>query len=55
MNTTLTTRIARNAASILASALITFTGLHLIADYALPSAPAPAAVNLAVAHTAPAR
>ncbi len=41
MNTSPKTRIARRAASILASLIITFTGLHLIAGYALPE-PTPA-------------
>ncbi len=36
MNTPLNTRIARRAASFAASLLITFTGLNVIANYALP-------------------
>lgn len=55
MNTSLKTRIARRTASILASLFITFTGLHLIAGYALPE-PTPAdTVVLAATTTAMSR
>jgi hypothetical protein len=48
----LKTRIACKAASILASALITFTGVHLIAGYGLPSQPASGVTLLAAAYPA---
>jgi hypothetical protein len=51
MNTQLTTRIARTASSFAAAALITFTGLHLIASYALPAQSLPGPVILAAAAT----
>lgn len=55
MNRSQKTRIARRAASILASLFITFTGLHVIASYALPE-PQPAdTLVLAGTTTAPAR
>ena len=49
MNTPLKTRIARCTASIAAASMITFTGLQLIASYALPPQPAQEAVALASA------
>lgn len=55
MNTQLTTRIARTASSFAAAALITLTGLHLIASYALPAQSQPGAVILASAATTAAR
>ncbi len=59
MNThfdTRTARTARIAGSLVASALITFTGLHLIANYALPGNPQADSVKLAtVAASAPVR
>jgi hypothetical protein len=55
MNTQLTTRIARTASSIAAAALITLTGLHLIASYALPVQSLQGAVILAAADATPAR
>lgn len=47
MNTPLNTRIARRAASVAASLLITFTGVNLIANYALPEPSKADAVLLA--------
>lgn len=56
MTTQLTARIARTASSFAAAALVTFTGLHLIASYALPAQSQPGAVILAAAATStPAR
>lgn len=57
MNTRLDTRAprtVRTAASIIASVLITFTGLNLIANYALPGNPPADAVKLATAAANPA-
>jgi hypothetical protein len=47
MNTQLKTRIAHRAAAILASTLVTFTGLQLITNYALPPQSAEQTVVLA--------
>jgi hypothetical protein len=44
----------RIAVSIIDSVLITFTGLNLIANYALPGNPQAGAVQLAAAAPAPA-
>lgn len=51
MNTQLTIGIARTASSFAAAALITFTGLHLIASYALPAQSQSSSVILAAAAT----
>lgn len=47
MNTPLKTRIARIASSIVASVLITFTVVNLIANYALPDPASSGATDLA--------
>lgn len=55
MNTQLNTRtapITRRLAAFAASTLVTFTGLQLITNYALPQQPAAEAVMLAAASTA---
>ena len=47
-------RTVRIAGSIIASVLITFTGLNLIANYALPGNPQAGSIKLAAAAPAPA-
>jgi hypothetical protein len=47
MNTSLRTRITRAAAALTAAALMTFSGLGLIAHYALPGDSGAASVQLA--------
>jgi hypothetical protein len=57
MNTTLNTRaalisrITRRAAALAASTLVTFTGLQLITNYAMPRQPAAETVTMAAAGT----
>lgn len=57
MNTTLNTRaalisrITRRAAAITASTLVTFTGLQLITNCAMPRQPAAEAVTMTAAAT----
>jgi hypothetical protein len=53
MNSQLKTRIAHRVAAIAASTLITFTGLQLITNYALPPQSAEQAVVLAANTSAP--
>lgn len=49
LNTALKTRIATASCAMLASVLITFTGLHMIAGYALPGQAQSGAVQMAAA------
>ncbi len=51
MNPNLKQRITRTLASLAGAALVTFTGLQLIVDYALPERSASAGVQLAAAAT----
>jgi hypothetical protein len=52
MTRSISTRIVRTLAAATASALITWTGLSVIALYALPSQPTVASSRLAAAPTA---